>query len=254
MVQLEGQVAIVTGAATGMGRAIAVAFGQEGAGVVVNYSKSQREAEATAEMVSQAGGEPLLIQANVARDAEVREMVDRTVDRFGRVDILVNNAGVTVFAPFSDLEAMTDEVWDRIYGVNVKGTFFCSRAVAAPMRRQGSGRIINIASIAGIWPQGSSIAYCASKAAVIHLTKCLARALAPEIRVNAIAPGFIGDTRWLEGHPGFQEDFRKTGDDTLLRRTGTSQDVADAALFLATRGDFITGDILTVDGGKILNC
>ncbi|MHB1161006.1 MAG: SDR family NAD(P)-dependent oxidoreductase [Chloroflexota bacterium] len=254
MTQLQGKVAIVTGAAIGMGRAIAVAYGREGAKVVVNYSKSQREAAETAELVSQGGGEPLLIQANVAQDSQVRDMVAQTMDRFGRIDLLVNNAGVTAFVPFSDLEALTDEVWDRLHGVNVKGSFFCSRAVAAPMRQQGAGRIINIASIAGIWPQGSSIAYCATKAAVIHLTKCLARALAPEIRVNAIAPGFIADTRWFEGQPNLESTWKKTAESTLLRREGRSQDVADAALFLATRGDFLTGDVLTVDGGRMLNC
>ncbi len=252
MDQLEGKVAIVTGAAVGMGRAIAVSYAREGARVVVNYSRSRQEAEETAEEIRAAGGEPLLIQADVSQDGQVRAMVAQTVDRFGHVDLLVNNAGVTAFAPFSDLEALTDEVWERLYGVNVKGTFFCSRAVVEPMRRAGHGRIINIASIAGIWPEGSSIAYCASKAAVIHLTKCLAKTLGPEILVNAIAPGFIADTRWNVGRPNLEQMQERTAQATPLKRTGSAQDIADVALFLATSGDFMTGAILVVDGGRIL--
>src|SRR5437868_908444 len=120
-----------------MGREIAIAYGREGAAVVVNYSKSRDEAGETADQVRQAGGESLLAQADVARDEAVRSMVRQTLDRFGRVDVLVNNAGITARVPFDDLEALTDEVWDRLHGVNVKGTFFCCRAVAEPMRRQG---------------------------------------------------------------------------------------------------------------------
>lgn len=252
MAQLEGKVAIVTGAAVGMGRAIAVAYGREGARVVVNYSKSGQEAEETAELVKQAGGEALLIRADVAQDDQVRSMVAQTLDRFGRIDLLVNNAGTTAHVPFSDLEALTDEVWDRLYAVNVKGTFFCCRAVAEPMRRQGAGRIINIASIAGLWTQGSSIAYCTSKAAVIHLTKCLAKTLGPEVQVNAIAPGFIADTRWNEGRPNLEAMRQGAIEAAPLKRVGASEDITDVALFLATRGDFMTGAVLVVDGGRIV--
>ena len=252
MGQLDGKVAIVTGAAVGIGRAIAVAYGREGAKVVVNYSKSKGEAEETAGLVKKVGAEPLVIQADVAQDAQAKAMVARTLDRFGRIDILVNNAGITAFVDFPDLDALTDDVWDRLYSVNVKGTFFCCRAVVTAMRKQGRGRIINLASVAGIWPQGSSIAYSTSKAAVIHLSKCLARTLAPEIQVNVIAPGFIADTRWNVGRPNVEDVIRAAVQSAPLKRAGTPEDIADAALFLATRGDFITGDVMVVDGGRVL--
>jgi len=251
MTRLEGKVAIVTGAAVGIGRAIAIACGREGAKVVVNYSKSRQEAERTADLVRQGGGDPLLVQADVARDQQVRAMVAQTLDRFGRVDLLVNNAGITAFVPFSDLEGLTDEIWDRLFGVNVKGTFFCCRAVAGPMRRQGHGRIINISSVAGLQAQGSSMAYCASKAAVVHLSKCLARTLGPEIRVNVIAPGFIADTRWNEGRPDLEATTEKQRQAAALKRVGTSEDIVDAALYLATGADFMTGAVLVVDGGRV---
>ena len=249
---LTGKVALVTGAAVGIGRAIAVAYGREGAKVVVNYSKSRAEAEETAALVRKAGGEPLLVQADVSRDAEARAMVAKTLDAFGRIDILVNNAGITAFVDFADLDGLTDDVWDRLYRVNVKGTFFCCRAAAAPMKQQGHGRIINLASVAGLWPQGSSIAYCCSKAAVVQLSKCLAKTLGPEIRLNVIAPGFIAETRWNVGRPNLDATLAKAAQGAPLKRVGTAEDIADAALFLATRGDFMTGDVMVVDGGRLV--
>ena len=252
MGQLDGKVAIVTGAAVGIGRVIAMAYGREGAKVVVNYSKSRQEAEETASLVKKAGGEPLVIQADVVQDRQVRAMVAQTLERFGRVDVLVNNAGITAFVDFPDLEGLTDDVWDRLYAVNVKGTFFCCRAVVPPMRKQGQGRIINIASVSGLRPLGSSIAYSTSKAAVIHLSKCLARTLGPEIQVNVIAPGFIVETRWNVGRPNLEETTRQAAQAVPLKRAGRPEDIAEAALFLATRGDFMTGDVMVVDGGRVL--
>jgi 3-oxoacyl-[acyl-carrier protein] reductase len=252
MGRLTGKVAIVTGAAVGIGRAIAIAYAREGAAVVVNYSKSRKEAEETAGLVKQVGGESFLIQADVAHDAEVRAMVRQVLERFGRIDILVNNAGITAFVDFPDLEGLTDEIWDRLYNVNVKGTFFCCRAVVAAMRKQGHGRIINLASVAGISPLGSSIAYSTSKAALIHMSKCLARTLGPEIRVNVIAPGFIVETRWNLGRPNLEATAEKAAQAAPLKRVGKPEDIAEAALFLATGGDFMTGDVLIVDGGRAL--
>jgi 3-oxoacyl-[acyl-carrier protein] reductase len=252
MRQLDGNVVLVTGAAVGIGRAIAEACGREGAKVVVNYSKSRQDAQETEHLIKRAGGETLLIQADVANDIEVRTMIAQTLEVFGRIDLLVNNAGITAFVDFTDLEGLTDEVWDRLYQVNVKGTFNCCRAVVAPMKRQGRGRIINIASTAGLRPQGSSIAYCCSKAAVIHLSKCLARTLGPEIQVNVIAPGFIAGTNWNVGRSNLEVMIAKAGQLAPLNRVGTPEDIADAVLFLATRGDFMTGDVMVVDGGRFL--
>jgi 3-oxoacyl-[acyl-carrier protein] reductase len=255
MGQLDGKVAIVTGAAVGMGRAIAIAYGREGAKVVVNYSKSEREAEETAAQVRAAGGEAITIRADVSNDAEVRAMVAQTIERFGRIDVLVNNAGITAHVPLPDLEALTDEIWDRLYAVNVKGTFFCCRAVAKQMRKQGGGRIINFGSVAGQRPFGSSIAYATSKAALMHLSRLMAKVLAPEIRVNCIVPGSIGDTRWNEGRANFDPEAaaRAGAESALLKRQGTSQDVAEAAVYLAAGADFLTGVELNVDGGRQLN-
>jgi 3-oxoacyl-[acyl-carrier protein] reductase len=250
--QLEGQVALVTGAGVGVGRTLAITFAREGAKVVVNYSKSKEEAESTAEEVRRAGGVPLLVQADVSQDDQVTSMVARTLDEFGRIDVLVNNAGITAHVPFEDLDALTDDVWDRLYAVNVKGSFYCCRAVAAPMRQAGRGRMINIGSSAGLWTKGSSIAYCASKAALIHMSKCLAKSLAPEIRLNVIVPGYVGNTRWNEGMPNVPEMEEKAIKVTPLKRVGVPEDIAELALFLATGAEFMTGAVLVIDGGRMI--
>lgn len=249
---LRGKVAIVTGASVGLGRAIAMAFGQEGASVVVNYSRSQSDAEETAKLVKAAGGEAITAQADVSRDAEVRAMVARTLDHFGRVDLLVNNAGFTRHIPFADLEGLTEETWDRTLAVDLKGVFLCSRAVVEAMRRQGGGRIINVSSMSGIRVEGSSLAYCSAKAAVLHLTKCLAKTLGPEILVNAVAPGAIGETRWNEGLPNVVAKQERQARTSVLKRVSRPGEIADVVLFLATRGDFITGATIVADGGGTL--
>jgi 3-oxoacyl-[acyl-carrier protein] reductase len=169
-------------------------------------------------------------------------------DSFGRLDILVNNAGFTRFIDFNDLDALSEEIWDRTYSVNVKGTFFCSRAAARIMARQDQGCIVNVASTAGIRPRGSSIAYCASKAAVISLTGTLARTLGPRIRVNAVAPGFT-DTRWTEGR---SEARREIENVAPLKRVGTAEDVAEVILSLVTSAGHVTGQVIAVDGGWLL--
>jgi len=249
---LEGKVALVTGAAVGIGRAIAEAFGREGAKVGVNYSKSKADADQTAALVKQAGGEALPLKADVSQDVQARAMVDELIKRFGRLDILVNNAGITAFVDFANLDGLTDDVWDRLYAVNVKGTFFCCRAAVPQMRKQGEGRIINLASVAGLAPNGSSITYCCSKAAVVQMSKCLAKTLGPEIAVNVIAPGFIAETRWNVGRPNLEKTVAGARQSAPLKRVGTPEDIAAAALFLATRGDFMTGDVMVVDGGRLV--
>ena len=246
--RLQNQVALVTGSATGIGRATALALAQEGADIVVNYSRSEEEARETASAVESLGRRALLVRADVSQDDQVRAMVERTVAALGRLDVLVNNAGFTRFVDFQDLDALTEEVWDRTYAVNVKGTFFCSRAAARAMRQQGKGCIVNVASTAGIRPTGSSIAYCASKAGVISLTGTLARALGPEIRVNAVAPGFTV-TRWNAGR---DETRRRVEEAASLRRAGRPEDIAEVIVGLAAGADYVTGQVVVVDGGWLL--
>ena len=242
---LQGKAALITGGGTGIGREIALYFAREGAGVVVNYSRSEKEATATAQEIRNSGVQSLVIKADVSQDAQVRVMVDRVMEEFGRLDILVNSAGTTTFVSAADLEALTEEMWDRTLAVNLKGTFFCCRAAAPAMESHDGGSIINISSIAGTTGIGSSMAYSASKAGVICLTKSLARTLAPEIRVNAIAPGFV-DTRWTADWP----EFRKMHEEaTPMKRVAIPEDVAEAALFLV-HSDFVTGQVIIVDGGK----
>ena len=174
-------------------------------------------------------------------------MVQRVIPEWSRLDVLVNNAGTTFFVDHTDLDGLTEEMWDRILAVNLKGLFFCCRAAARVMRREGSGRIVNVASVAGFTGLGSSIAYSASKAGVISVTKSLARALAPQILVNAVAPGVV-ETRWIAG----RDEFRTRGlAGRPLERLAQPEDVADAILYLA-RTDFVTGQVITVDGGRTL--
>jgi 3-oxoacyl-[acyl-carrier protein] reductase len=250
---LEGTVAIVTGGGTGIGRAVCEHLARAGArAVVVNYSRSGEEAEATARSLTEQGTEGVPHQASVADEAAVRAMVDATVARFGRLDVLVNNAGMTHFIPHPDLDALTDEVWDSILSVNLKGTFYCSRA-AAPALRQARGAIVNIASIAGSRAAGSSIAYGVSKAGVLQLTRNLAVALAPEVRVNAVAPGLVA-TRWFRqpfGDEAAAQQEERSASTTPLRAVATPEHVAQAVMgFLGS--DLVTGESVRVDGGRHL--
>jgi 3-oxoacyl-[acyl-carrier protein] reductase len=242
---LAHRVALVTGGGTGIGRAIALAFAEHGADVAVNYSRSREDAEHTAGAIRELGRRGVAVQADVSNARHAAEMVDRVVRDWGRLDVLVNNAGTTSFVDHKDLDGLTDEVWDRILAVNVKGTFFCSRAAAHVMT---DGRIINIGSVAGVRGTGSSIAYAASKGAVHTMTLSLARALAPRITVNTIAPGLI-DTRW---HLGRETQSAKAVESIPVRRIGRPEDIAHIAVALATSDTFLTGQIIVVDGGALL--
>lgn len=243
---LEGRAAIVTGAAVGTGRAVALALAARGCHVAVNYSRSRSEAEQTAEEARDLGVRSLPIEANVANDDAVRAMAKQAIDEFGRLDVLVNNAGVTSFIPHADLEAVHEEDWEKILGVNLKGPFYAIRAVV-PALRAHHGAIVNVSSIAGVSGTGSSVPYCASKAALNIMTVTLARALAPEIRVNAVAPGFI-DTRWWKERDGYDAVKQFAIERTPLGQICQPEDVAAAALSLLSN-DLVTGQILVVDGG-----
>ncbi len=246
MGKLDGKVAVVTGGGTGIGRATAIALAREGARVAVNYSRSEEEAFETVEEIEDLGGRAIAVQADVSQLGQVEDMFDRVQSELGLVDILVNSAGRTFFIPYDRLEDVSEEIWESIFAVNVKGIFFCCRAAAAHMKQKGAGSIVNIASISGMTGQGSSIPYASSKGALVTLTKALARACAPEIRVNAISPGVV-ETRWVEA----QEDFvRRSIETTPLGRNATAEDVAEVALALVVSAGFVTGTNIVVDGGR----
>lgn len=246
--EIEGRAALVTGGGTGIGRATSLRFAEQGVAVAVNYSRSEREAEETVREITEAGGRAIAVRADVASDKEVRAMVDRVVADWGRLDIVVNNAGATRFVEAHDLEGLTEEDWDQVCDVNVKGTFWVCRAAAPPLKASGKGAIINISSIAGLSGRGSSIAYCASKAAVISLTKSLALALAPEVTVNCVAPGFV-DTRWTAGWEEYREVNARN---TPLRRVATPEDIAEVVVGLCLNAGFVTGQTIVVDGGRTI--
>ena len=239
---LAGKVALVTGAAKRIGRSVALRLASEGADVIVNYRRSKMEADEVVAQISATGRRAMAFQADVAKRADVIAMFAAIEREFGRLDILVNNAGMFFPAKFEEL---TEEQWDTILDSNLKSQFLCSQAAAPMLRRSGHGRIINFASLGGLlaWPAYTH--YCVSKAGVIMLTRCLARSLAPEITVNAVAPGtisFPGDA------PEIAEDFIRRAP---LRRTGGPQDIDDAVIFLS-QSPFITGQVIVVDGGRTL--
>jgi 3-oxoacyl-[acyl-carrier protein] reductase len=243
--KLQDRVALVTGAGTGIGRGIAEAFAREGAKVAVNYSRSRDAAEEVVRGIRSAGGTAVAIGANVACEPEVRAMIDQIGREFGRLDILVNNAGWSTRIPHDRLEELTDEVWNRTFDTNLRGSFYCVRAAVPLLRKQEGAAIVNIASVGGLTGLGSSIAYAASKGAMITMNKSLARALAPGIRVNAIAPGFVR-TRFANWP---QSAFDEGESMTPLKRLATVEEVAALALHLAAEAKSITGETITVDGG-----
>jgi 3-oxoacyl-[acyl-carrier protein] reductase len=251
--KLEGKAAIVTGGGTGVGAATAQALAERGCSVLVNYSRSKQGAEQTVAAVEAAGAKALAFQCDVADDAQCRAMVEAATKAFGRLDVLVNNAGTTQFIPHADLEKVDDAAWDSILSVNLQGPFQCARAAKPALEASGSGEIVNVSSVAGLAGVGSSIPYCASKAAVNNLTVTLARVFAPKIRVNAVAPGFI-DGSWLrEGlGPAFDAVRDAFLQRTPLQNVATPETVAAAILSLIEGADLVTGHVLPVEGGMLI--
>jgi len=237
---LEGQVALVTGAAKRIGRSIALRLAADGADVVVNFESSRADAEELVREIQGAGRRAIAVAGDVSQRGDVQKLMAATDAEFERLDILVNNAGMFFEAKFEEL---TEEQWDRIMNTNLKSQFLCAQAAAPLLRRKGRGRIINLTSLGGIlaWPAYTH--YCVSKAGAIMLTRCLARALGPEILVNGIAPGTIQ----FPGEPPDEDYIRRVP----LHRAGTGDDIAGAAAYLAT-ADFVTGQIIVVDGGRSL--
>jgi len=249
--ELRGRVAIVTGGGTGIGQAVCLRLAKAGAkAVVVNYSRSAEDAQATAAELVSLGSEALAHQADISDESAVKAMMSATLDRFGRLDVLVNNAGTTHFVPAPDLDGLTEDVWNDILSVNVKGTFYCCRA-AAPELRKTKGAIVNIASIAGHRGAGSSIAYSVSKAGVLQLTRSLAIALAPDVRVNSVSPGLVS-TRWFKSRFGeeanvpYEASFVST---TPLGVIATPDHVAIAVMAFI-ENDLVTGQDVVIDGGR----
>lgn len=248
MNQSDKKVALVTGGGTGVGRATSLMLARRGYDVAINYSRSHSDAEETAQAAREHSVNALVVQCNVASDGEVRAMFDRTRSELGRLDVLINNAGTTHFVEHTDLEAMTEPMWDEILAVNLKGAFFVTRAAIPLMRETGGGSIVNIASTAGINGTGSSIAYAASKGGLVTMTKSLAKAFAPDIRVNAVCPGVI-ISRWLADHQDMVDSAIKV---TPLARASSTDDIADVATFLACDAKMMTGQALIVDGGRTM--
>ncbi len=250
---LAGKGAIVTGGGTGVGRATALELARQGCSVLINYSRSREDAEKTAGDVEALGVKAIAVQADVADDAACRQMAATAMKAFGRIDVLVNNAGTTKFVLAAELDKVTDEDWQRIMAVNVIGPFHCARAVKEPMLAGGGGQIVNVTSVAGFAGKGSSIPYAASKGALNNLTIALARTLAPHIRVNGVAPGFITG-RWLEQGFGTQyESVKRTVEKMCpLEKVCDPEDVAAAIMSLVLGSPMVTGQVLIVDGGMLI--
>jgi 3-oxoacyl-[acyl-carrier protein] reductase len=250
-VKLTDRIALVTGGGTGIGRAVSLALATAGIkAVVINFARSRADAERTVAEVEKLGCSSFAVKADVSVDEEVRHLVEAVVERFGRLDVLINNAGTTEYVDIRDLEGVTDAAWDAIFNVNLRGSFYCARA-AAPHLKASGGVIVNVSSVAAHRGAGSSLPYSISKAGVSQLTRVLAIALAPEVRVNAVSPGQV-ETRWARSRKG--EDFAaaaeaRTRATTPLRRNAQPEDIADAILGLI-RSDFVTGQDLLVDGGR----
>ncbi len=245
---LDGRVALVTGGGTGLGRAISLALGRAGAAVGVNYAHSREDAEATVQAIRDLGGRAEAFATDITDWAAADGLVAAAETALGPIDVLVNNAGITRYVPFDDLRAVERGDWDRIFDVNLDGAFGCVRAVAPGMRRCGGGRILNVASNSGITAEGSSIPYVVSKAAVIALTQALARALAPSVLVNAVAPGWM-ETRWLDRYIPPERVAQLAAAPV---RPVSVDEVASAAVGLIVN-DAISGEILVVDRGERLH-
>jgi 3-oxoacyl-[acyl-carrier protein] reductase len=242
--------ALVTGAARGIGRSAALELARHGYDVVVNYSRSEDSARAVASEVEKLGARALLARANVADESEVTGMVAEVKKELGRLDALVNNAGITIPTPPSDLAALDMSDWDRIFAVNVRGMFQVARACVPLLNESDSAAIVNLASIAGLRPGAQPFPYAASKAAIANLTRTLAGALGPKIRVNAVAPGWmVGD--WMEHVLGdnYERLMERRAKQTPLRRCVTPDDVAITIVNLITSNPMVDGEVIVIDGG-----
>jgi 3-oxoacyl-[acyl-carrier protein] reductase len=248
---LSGTVALVTGGNGGLGQRICHALAREGAHIAVVYARSREQAEGVAnELAAQYQVNARAFGCDIADGADVARLVGEVVKAFGRLDILVNDAAYNIAIPFDDLDALTPEVWEKIMAVNLTGPMRLSKAVAPVMKAQGQGRIVNIASVAGLSPTGSSIAYAVSKAGLIHLTKCMAVALAPETLVNCVAPGLLDGTRATANlRP---EQVERSATSSLLKKPADKDDCADMVVAMC-RTETMTGQTVVIDAGRIFH-
>ena len=255
---VTGRVMLITGASSGVGAALAEQLAGMGARVVVNYSRSADAADAVVSRITSAGGQALAVRADVSEEADCKQLVAATIEQFGRLDVLVNNAGTTTFVPHDQLEALTEEIWLRTLRVNLIGAFMMSREAATHIGAAGGGEIIMTSSIASMTANGSSIAYCASKAGMNSLTRTLAKTLGKQkIRVNAVLPGLIdGDwafNTWGGGDAEQYDGLKKMfADQTPLGHVVNPDDVADTIVSLITGSDYVTGQLVTLDSGFTL--
>ena len=246
----ERRTALVTGSSSGIGRAAAIALARAGYDVAVNYATSGERAEETAATCAAEGGTAFAVGCNVADDGEVRAMLAACEDAFGHLDVLVNNAGTTIETGPRDMDAVDLDAWDRVFAVNVRGLFQVTRAAVPLLRKSADPCIINTCSIAGLRPGPQPLPYAASKAAVANLTQTLAGALGPEIRVNAVAPGWM-EGEWMERTLAENYDglMARRARYTPLKRVATADDVAETMLGLIEGNRFVTGHIVVIDGG-----
>ena len=246
--ELRGAVAVVTGGNGGLGQRICHALAREGTHIGVVYAQSREEAEGVArELGSRHQTNAAAFQCDVTDGAAVTRLVDEVTRRFGRLDILVNDAAYNKAVPFADLDNLTMEVWDKIIAVNLTGPMRLTKAVAPVMKAQGRGRIVNIASVAGVAPTGSSIAYAVAKAGLIHLTRCMAVALAPETLVNCVAPGLLEGTRATSNLRA--EQIQNSAATSLLKKPADKDDCADMVVTLC-RTETMTGQTAVIDSGR----
>jgi 3-oxoacyl-[acyl-carrier protein] reductase len=245
--ELKGAVAVVTGGNGGLGQRICHALAQQGANIAVVCARSIDDAERVAGELRRHDVETAAFSCDVTQPAQVQKLVDDVVQRFGRLDILINDAAYNKSIPFPDLDALTIEEWSKILDVNLTGPMHCIKAVAPVMKKQGRGRIVNIASVAGLTPSGSSIAYAVSKAGLIHLTRCMSVALAPEVLVNCVAPGLLEGTRATANLSNAQ--IEKSASAALLKRAADKDDCADQVVTMC-RTETMTGQTMVIDAGR----
>lgn len=248
---LKGTVALVTGGNGGLGQRICHALAQEGAHVAVVYARSREQAEGvTGELASQYQVNARAFGCDIADGADVERLVGEVIKAFGRLDVLVNDAAYNIAIPFGDLDGLTPEVWEKIMAINLTGPMRLIKAVAPVMKAQGQGRIVNIASVAGLSPTGSSIAYAVSKAGLIHLTRCMAVALAPETLVNCVAPGLLDGTRATANLRS--EQVERAASSSLLKKPADKDDCADMVVAMC-RTETMTGQTVVIDSGRIFH-